>query len=346
MTEPQEPKVSTAKLEPYSDASSSYWAPGWNWERWSHPELDFGDTSAQEIEKMRLGILEVLGEDKFEEMTVYLQRKHELWQDKKLVAEGVPPPEYKQPDFIKTWRRWYADREVGIVAFRTALYEDEAKWNTYKEGLSRILSLSFDRVVRQHRWHEYGDISEARRKFKLHWIEDKSLEGADADALRARHLELRDNNELPGGMIDWMFLCASPQASESVLSLRSEDDFPTVDSNWWRDDAPFLLAVMEWERIYPHGEDEPCDPDDPHDEANWYKPVFKVPAELVWSELWPCMVDPVGEFARITRHVKGSAELGGWLPKNFDGQDESEMWWGKGPTLQALKKRWKSRRRW
>ncbi|KAJ6779624.1 hypothetical protein PWT90_05638 [Aphanocladium album] len=339
MAGPEEPKEVKVKKEPYSDASSSYWAPGWNWERWSHPEVEFDETSREEIDKMRLGILEVLGEDQYEEMTGYLYRQHTLWQDKKMVAEGVPPPEYKQPDFIKRWKQWHGGGEVGFVTFRTALYDDEAKWNTCKERLSRILSLSFDRVVRWHRWHEYEEITEARPKFKLHWIEDKSLEGADAEALRARYLQLRERKELPRSMDHTMFFCASPQAVESVLSLEDEDDFPTVESKYWRNDAPFLLAVMEWEQVDPHGEEEPYDPDDPHDERNWYKPVFKVPAEIVWSELWLYEDSSIGEPTRMTRNVKGSAELGGWLPKIFDGQEQLEMWWGMGPTPQSLKRR-------
>lgn len=345
MAEPQQREAKAKELL-YSDASSSYWAPGWNFERWSDPaDLDFGDTSPEEIEKMRLGLIEVLGQDEFEEMNNWMDKNRELYQDKKMVADGIPPPEYRRPDFIRRWKDWHHGGEVGFVAFRTTLYDDEDKWAVYKERLARILSLSFDRVVRWHRWHEYEEITEARPKFKLLWIEDKALDGANAETLRERYRQLEEQKQVPISMQHYAFLCASPQAVDSVLSLESEDDFPTVESKYWRNDAPFLLAVLQDEKVDPHGEEEPYDPDDRHDERNWYKSVFKVPAELVWDELWLYEDHSLGEATRMTRNVKGSDELGGWLPKVLEGDDLLEMWWGMGPTPQALKRRAEMRRR-
>ena len=328
------------KEEPYSDATGSYWAPGWNWARWSHPELDFGDTDPEEIEKMRLGLLEVLGEDEFEKMNKHLDKKNTIWRDRKMVAEGVPPPEYSRPDFIKRWKEYHGGGEVGFVAFRTALYDDEAKWNKYKERVTRFLSLPFDSVVRWHRWHSYPEITEARQKFTLHWIEDASLEGASAETLRERYQQLRAQKQLPASMDHTMFLCASSQAVDSVLSLEHEEDFPTVESDYWRTDAPFLLVVMEAATADPHGPEEPHDPDDPHDERNWYRPVFKVPAEIVYSALWDVEDRSYVAPTRLTRSVRGSEELGGGRMPVHGGVDGlQEMWWGMGPTPQSLKRR-------
>lgn len=334
MTEAQARKP---KEEPYSDATSSYWAPGWNWARWSHPELDFGDTAPDEIEKMRLGLLDVLGQDKFDEMNNYMDKKNTIWRDRKMVAEGVPPPEYSRPDFIKSWRQRHGGGRVGFVAFRTTLYDDERKWNEYKERVTRLLGLAFDSVVRWHRWHEYEEITEAREKFTLHWIEDASLDGASAETLRARYQQLRADKQLPAGMDHTMFLCASPQAVESALL--PADDLPTVESAYWRADAPFLLVVMEAATSDPHGPEEPHDPADPHDERNWYKPVFKVPAEIVYSVLWDVEDAAYVPPTRLTRGVRGSEELGGTMPVNENVDGLQELWWGMGPTPQALKRR-------
>ncbi|OAA71051.1 hypothetical protein LEL_09642 [Akanthomyces lecanii RCEF 1005] len=329
------------KEEPYSDATSSYWAPGWNWARWSHPELDFGDTDPEEIEKMRLGLLEVLGEDGFEKMNKHMHKENTIWRDRKMVAEGVPPPDYSRPDFLKRWKERHGGGEVGFVAFRTTLYDDEAKWNKYKERVTRFLSLPFDSVVRWHRWHEYPEITEARQKFTLHWIEDASLEGASAETLRERYQQLRTLKQLPPSMDYTMFLCASPQAVDSVLSLGDdESDFPTVESDYWRPDAPFLLVVMEAATADPHGPEEPHDPDDPNDERNWYRPVFKVPAEIVYSALWDVEDRSYVPPTRLTRSVRGSEELGGGrMPAHGDVDGLQEMWWGMGPTPQSLKRR-------
>lgn len=327
------------KIDKYSDASSTYWAPGWNWERWSSADMEFGDTSAEDIEKMRLGILEVLGEEEFEVMTTHLYQMHTEWNDRKMVADGVPPPEYRRPDFLKQWKQWHNGGEVGFVAFRTTLYDNESKWKLYKERMARLLSLSFDKVVRHHRWHEYEEIAEARTKFNLHWVEDKSLEGASAVTLRERYLDMRRKKQLPARMDYSMFLCASPQAVESVLALENEDDFPTTESGYWRSDAPFLLTVMEWESVDPHGPEEPHDPDDPHDERNWYKSVFKVPVEIVYDTLWHIEDSNFIEPTRLMRSVKGSEELGGKMNENFDIDGLQEMWWGMGPTPASLKRR-------
>lgn len=111
-----------------------------------------------------------------------------------------------------------------------------------------------------------------------------------------------------------MFLAATPEAVGSILSLI---ELPIVDSSWWRDDAPFLLAVMQETEVNPHGdEDGDYDPNDPHNERNWHKPVFKVPVEIIPQELWLTIERDFIALSRLTRGVKGSLELGGAAPEN------------------------------
>ena len=117
-----------------------------------------------------------------------------------------------------------------------------------------------------------------------------------------------------------MFLCASPEAVESVLSL-DDDNLPNTKSSFWRDDAPFLLVVME------------------EAEVNWYKSVFKVPVEIIPNDLWDLVDRAFMQPTRLTREVKGSIELGGTMPENYTPDGLTELWWGVAPSPLALKRR-------
>ncbi|KAK2595261.1 hypothetical protein QQS21_007048 [Conoideocrella luteorostrata] len=340
-----QPLKSGQDNEPFSDASSSYWPEGWNWARYSDPEVDFADLSEEEMDKMRNGLREVLGDDGMRRLTVYLRQNRRDWEDQKLIEQGVPPPEYNAPDFLRQWQKRYSDRPWGFVAFRAALYGDgdgdgdEKKWLEFKDRVQRCLDVSFDNVVRQHRGHEYEQVAKARKSFKLHWIEDKELNGATADSLRERYAEMKSKGDTPPGMDYNMFLCASPEAVRSVLSP-DESALPTTRSFFWRDDAPFLLSVMEEAEVNPHGyEEEEHDPTDPHDERNWHKSVFKVPVEIIPDHLWDLVDRDFIQPARLTRGVKGSTELGGTMPEIDTVDDLSELWWGMGPSPQALDRR-------
>lgn len=326
--------------EPFSDASSSYWPDGWSWARYSDPEVDFSTLSEAEKDKMRNGLQEVLGDDGMRRMSLYMRRKTREREDQKLREQGVAPPEYSAPDFLKQWQKRHPDDDGpwGFLAFRTALYDDEERWTEFKRRVRRILNVAFDQVVEQHRGHEYEEVAKARRSFELRWIEDRELDGARAEALRGRYAEVKKKGDTPAGMAYNMFLCASPEAIESVLSLDA-DDLPTTKSAFWRDDAPFLLAVMEEAAANPHGDDEEYDPDDPGDERNWYKSVFKVPVEIVPDNLWDLVDRDYVPPTRLTRGVRGSAELGGTMPENYTADGLAELWWGMGPSPRALARR-------
>lgn len=173
---------------------------------------------------------------------------------------------------------------------------------------------------------------------EMHWIEDKELDGANANTLRKYYVAMKNNKGVRGDFDMNMFFCASPEAAESVLSPEV-DHMPTAESPSWRDEAPFLLAVMEEESVNPHGEEESCDPVDPHHEANWYKPVFKMPIEIIADELWMIIRRGILGPTRITRNVRGSTELGGELPRIVLVDEPYELWWGAGPTPRSVKRR-------
>lgn len=338
---PSSANDSVAQGEPFSDASSSYWPEGWNWARFSDPDADFFALSEEDRERMRQGLQEVLGDDGMRNLDVHLRIKARQRELEKLRQQGAPPPPYRAPDFLKRWRTrpgrggggpW------GFFAFRTALYDDETGWTEFKRRVGSILQVPFDRVVDQHDGHEYEDVAEGRKAFELHWVEDRELDGASAETLRERYVELKKQGTFPTTDYD-MFLCASPEAIESVLSL-DPANLPTINSSFWRDDAPFLLTVLEETEVNPHGDEEgDYDPDDQSNERNWYKSVFKVPVEIVPDSLWELAESAYVPPARLTRAVKGSTELGGTMPHNFMVDGLTELWWGMGPSPASLKRR-------
>ncbi|KAK2816779.1 hypothetical protein FQN49_007992 [Arthroderma sp. PD_2] len=323
--------------KPFSDASSTYWPEGWNWARFSHPDTDLRDLPYGERVKMFKGLEEVLGEEGVDRMMVYKDRKNQRQMDKKLRAEGVPPPKF-EPDFLESARRRYLnDLPWGFIAFRTVLYNDEDRWVEFKDRLQQILNISFDRLVDSHGGHEYEEIALGRKFFTLYWIEDKELDGATEDTLRERYKKVK-KEEAPAGMGYDLFLSTCPEAVDSVLS----DPLPNIDSFPWRDDAPFLLVVMESTEENPHGDEEPYDPDDPGHEKNWYQSVFKVPVEIVPDTLWNVVEMGIFEPARFTRRVKGFNHLlGGPKPREIPLLKDRlyELWWGMMPSPESERRR-------
>ncbi|KAF3482060.1 uncharacterized protein GIQ15_04819 [Arthroderma uncinatum] len=321
--------------EPFSDASSSYWSEGWNWARFSDPDANIMALPEDERTKMMSGLKEILGEEGVRRMHIYIRRKRERLEDKKLREQGVPPPKYDAPQFLKQWRKGYSNNTPwGFVAFRTVLYDDEEKWAQFKDRVHQILHLAFDKVVGHHRGHEYEEVAKARKWFTLHWVEDKGLDGATEETLREWYANAK--TDAPTGMGYNMFLCTCAEAVESVFS----NDFPTIDSFNWRDDAPFLLVVMEVTEVNPHDEEE-HDPDDPHTERNWYKSVFKVPIEIVPDELWGEIDSEIFPHTRLTRNVKGCNQLlGGKVPNNTPNVDGlTELWWGMSASPKSIRRR-------
>lgn len=333
------PKASTEKTEgPYSDASSSYWPEGWGWDRYSDPNEDITALSVEEQEKIRDGIRDVMGDDGFEELMDYIIEKETAIRENEQDLANAPPPEYKAPDYLRQWRRRCNGGPWGFYAFRAALYGQDEKWGEFKTRFDTIVNIPFNQVIQDHYGHEYEEVAEARKMFTIHWIEDGQLAGANADILRERYTKMKEDQEVKGILDLGMFLCASSDAVDSVLSP-NEDDLPTVETLAFRDEAPFLLALLMENSMDPNGDDEPSDPEDPNNEANWYKPVFKVPIELLVNELWKTMESPTMELSRITRNVRGSTELGGELLEMTPLDEPYEHWWGAGPTPRSILRR-------
>lgn len=281
-----------------------------------------------------------MGDDGLEELANYLDEKYKAHREKEQqeLRANAPPPVYTAPDYLRQWRRHCNGGPWGFYAFRTALYGEDERWQEFKARFDTIVNIPFDQVVEDHHGHEYEEVAEARKMFTVSWIEDEQLAGANADVLRKRYIQMKEDNEVEGMLDLDMLLYASPEAVESILSP-DPDDLPTTKTLAFRDEAPFLLAVLMEESMNSQSDDEPYDAKDPNDEANWYKPIFKVPVEVLVNELWMTMEDPIMELTQITRNVRGSTELGGELPEITTLDEPYEHWWGAGPTPRSIKRR-------
>ncbi|KAI1477710.1 hypothetical protein F4774DRAFT_388289 [Daldinia eschscholtzii] len=232
--------------------------------------------------------------------------------------KAVLPP----PDWLKTWRRRFHGQRWGFVAFRTTYFSDDngdERWNKFKEKFERIVQLPFARDIAHAQ--ERGlllpdDFEEARAKFVVQWVDDReiAIRPISADSLRAKYAAMRPSLD---AALSWeIFLCASPEA---VKSFEEEAANTDETSKFWRPRAPFMLAVVA------HG-DSGLEED--HEEAAWFKPVFKVAAEVSAESLF-AVLDMGTSIPRVTRLVRRATELDPGLKHGplEETRELDEMWW-------------------
>ncbi|OTA55850.1 hypothetical protein K449DRAFT_387887 [Hypoxylon sp. EC38] len=302
----------------YSDASSTYWPPGWSFAKFrAATSEDLVALPADELAKMQAGLRQVLGEDGVSRLAQQLFQEE---QQKKLKVEdegGSLSSSHKPiaPNWLKHWSQRRKGQVWGFVCFRAT---GETRWKAFEEEVRRIIDVQFESAAAL----EFSDYEDARAKFEIRWIEDDRASTADADVLRKRYAEMRP--DLPSGLAQELFLCATPEAVDSVLTPDAADR-PTADSKWWRADAPFLVAVAA---------DSDPGLEEGHEERDWFRPRFKVAAETLVEELWWLLDSDIMPLRRITRYTRG---LGGQA--ETDGDDLDEIWWTTSPSPERLKKR-------
>ena len=196
----------------YTNASSSYWPPGWDIVRWANrTEEDVASLSERELAKLRLGLYDVLGTHLYAELEANIERERQ-----RIVQPSGPPNSnpIDPPPWLEHWRKpsRLNSGEWGFVVYRTALYDDELRWKEYKKQLDEIISIPFQKDAEQGVLPE--DYNEARDHFKIRWIEDPDLANASSGDLRAKYSALRP--ALPPGLSHDLFLCASPRSVESM----------------------------------------------------------------------------------------------------------------------------------
>ncbi|KAK5652942.1 hypothetical protein OQA88_9421 [Cercophora sp. LCS_1] len=308
----------------YSDASSSYWPPGWNYAKFSTATAqDRASLPEGELEKMQAGLRDVLGESGVGALAMHLfreEQKRAKETKSSSSSEVAPPKPALSPDWLRNWRRRHRGQEWGFVVFRATLYGDEEEWEGYKKRVEGIVRGAFEREG-----EGVEDWEEARGLFELRWVEGGELDGAGPEVLRGRYEGLK--KDLSAGLAHGIFLCASEDAVKSVIGL-DKAELPTIQSMRWRPTAPFLLAVSA-----------DADPglEEGHEERDWFKPAFKVAAETIVDELWPLIDSDMMPLRRITRHVKAWNELGG--QQTADNEALEDIWWTMAPSPERLKKR-------
>ncbi|CAH0028861.1 unnamed protein product [Clonostachys rhizophaga] len=302
------------QLSSYSDASSSYWPPGWNIHRFLHATVDDNEALPDdERAKMQAGFRNVLGEDGVHELArLVWQEQQRLEQE----ASSSPRPTLPTPDWLKAWKRHYRGQPWGFVAFRTG--GTNLDYKEFRSRIKRIVELPFDAAV--ERGHSADEIAEARSTFGIRWVDvgdDRSRDRAEGDLdhpnvtdpverLRAEYRALRESDGFPPGLQLPLFLCASADAIASVLRIPPSSQ-PGTDSPRWRPGAPFLLVVT--------AEDEQGPVDDEASESgvgrekDWFKPVFKAAAEVLVEELWGVAERQITSMRNLTRFVRGTTIL-------------------------------------
>ncbi|RYP35491.1 hypothetical protein DL766_002502 [Monosporascus sp. MC13-8B] len=299
-------------LSAYSDASSSYWPPGWSFDRYARATAE--DSAAlpdDERAKAQAGFRDVLSEDGVAEMArvvwqeqLRVKKLEEAASSSSLLssssAQGqrrrLPPP----PDWLKTWRKRYQGQPWGFVAFRTATATATTATGSdleeFQTRVREIVETPLDAA-----WSKGSRPARSPRR---------GARSRSVERLRARYRAVRESGSLPPGLSLLIFLCASPGAVASVLSASAGGDKngkkQGTTSPRWRSGAPFLLAVAaEEERGLT--DDEADDSVGGVGERGWFKPVFKVAAEVLVDELWWVVERQITSLGKLTRFVREAA---------------------------------------
>ncbi|KAK1502043.1 hypothetical protein CTAM01_05481 [Colletotrichum tamarilloi] len=330
--EPDTPQVATPTTQPvYSDASSSYWPPGWNYNRYRHATADdVTSLPVDELLKMQAGLRDVLGEEGVGQLAMHVfeeqQRDAERTGDESTAETAKKSEvEHMPPNWLKHWQQRHEGQTWGMVAFRTACYDDQERWETFAKQVRRIVEIPFQRDADGADVHEY--FKDAESKFEIRWVEDPALAGATADDLRDKFGNMK--SELPAGFSEQVFLVATSAVIASVLDL-GEGDQPTTKSKWWRTSAPFFLAVAA-----------DTDPglEEGHEEREWFKPIFKVAAETIVEEFWWLLDSDIMPLRRITRSVRGLEGLADTETGTSGSEDLEKVWWSTAPSPERMRKR-------
>jgi hypothetical protein len=325
----------------YTDAASTYWPPGWNFQRYAHATpADNAALSDEERAKMQAGFREALGEDGVMKMAriVWQEQLRRIKLEKgsssaatasssssaqKQQQQQQQPPPPPPPDWLKTWRKRAGGGAWGFVAFCTssavaAMPEsDVAKFHTRAREMAEIPI----QEALEEEGQPADDIAEARRSFEIRWVEvdddDQDTKGEEGkgevgtggdwvEKARASYRAMRESGVLPSGLDLPVFLCASPAAVASVLRTSPVEAKEAHEGKprWRSGDVPFLLvAAAETEQGIV---EEDNDEEEETGERSWFKPVFKAAAEVLVDELWWVVAEQMTSLGQMTRFVRGA----------------------------------------
>jgi hypothetical protein len=290
----------------YTDAASTYWPPGWNFQRYAHATpADNAALSDGERAKMQAGFREALGEDGVGEMA------RVVWQEQlrrmKLEKESSfattasssssaqkqqqqqqqqrPPP--PPPDWLKTWRKraggdsggaWGFVAFCGSSALAAMPESDVAKFHICAREMAEI---PIQKALEEE-GQPTDEIAEARRSFEIRWVkvddDDEDAKGEEGkgeagtggdwvEKARVRYRAMRESGVLPSGLDLPVFLCASPAAVASVLRTSPAEVKEAHEGKpRWRSGGVPFLLVAAAETEQVIVEDDDDDDDDEEEE--------------------------------------------------------------------------------
>ncbi|KAL4738097.1 hypothetical protein BDV11DRAFT_216246 [Aspergillus similis] len=359
-----------AQFSTYSDASSSYWPPDWNFARFARATpADNATLSDEERAKMQAGFRDVLGEDGVAEMARVVWQEQlrvmKAEKEKKDNAGRAPPP----PEWLKTWRKRYQGpgKNWGFVGLWTAAAVSAAEGmvdsdsgsggvEEFQRRVCEIVEIPFEAALEQGQSAE--EVENARRMFEIRWdwLDDEEKKGGRevskaedlsntelVERLRARYRSMQESGSIPHGQSLPIFLVVSPSAVTSVLSCTGEEK-PGTTSRRWRSRAPFLLAVAAEEEQGVEEDEEADKLVGRGGEKDWFKPIFRVAVEVLVDELWPVLDEQITTLGKMTRFVQ-RAEVTEDVLAGGDGQGETDedgldaIWWSVHTPPHQMRKR-------
>lgn len=204
---------SSAPADAFGDDSSSYWPPGWNFDRYAQATgLELHTLPDDQFPKLQAGLLDVLGEEGVSRLN---DRLHKLARQR----AGI---QISYPDWLKYLRNFYADQTWGFV--QTACFDDQHRWAAFKAKL--------DEIVWAPSLHVEGtgeiqqDLSQAKSNFEIRWVEDAAValdedgqgDGPSLEALRKRFKQATtEEHALPNAISKQVFLVISEDSISSIM---------------------------------------------------------------------------------------------------------------------------------
>ncbi|KXJ85607.1 hypothetical protein Micbo1qcDRAFT_169283 [Microdochium bolleyi] len=339
---------------------------------------------------MQAGLRDVLGQDGLGDLARVVwqeqlrimkeeQKKKKQQQEKEAATDAAqqqqqsvvsaPEVSFRPPEWLKSWRQYYRGQPWGFVAFYLSPAAtvgttpscgdgDESAQQRQREEFQNaareIIEAPFNTAVDEG--HPLDEVNEARSSFAIKWVEiaaaadEKPDSAAMLNYLRSRYREMRasgdhEQQNLPAGLDQPLFLVANASSVGSVLARA------TTPGKYWRPDAPFLLAVAAEDELGPEDDANDASEAGASNERSWYKPVFKVAAEVLIGELWPVVDRQITSMGTLTRFVQraqlveaddgagGSLATGLLDEESQIDNDLDDVWWSVHPPPRHMRKR-------
>ncbi|KAK8075423.1 hypothetical protein PG997_010086 [Apiospora hydei] len=312
----------------YTDAASTYWPPGWNFQRYAHATpADNAALSDEERAKMQAGFRAALGEDGVMEMArvVWQEQLRRMKLEKESSSSDATAAASSSSSAQKQQRPPpppLTGSRLGANGRAPAPGGSSRSVLPFRARAREMAEIPM-RAALEEEGQPADEIAAARRSFEIRWVEvDEDAKGEEGkgegrggdwvEKARASYRAMRESGDLPPGLDLPVFLCASPAAVASVLRTSPAQAKEALEGKprWRSGDVPFLLVaaaeteqgIVEEDDDQEHGEEVNVG----GGERSWFKPVFKAAAEVLVDELWWVVAEQMTTLGRMTRFVRGA----------------------------------------